>query len=58
MGSYRCAVITQDDETVSIEGHLQLEGKFQFIVYIISVCGLNKGKECSPSTSVALNLTH
>lgn len=29
MGAYRCAVITGDDQTVSNEGHLQLEGKSQ-----------------------------
>lgn len=53
MGAYRCAVIVGDDETVSFEGHLQLEGKSLFVVHVVSVCGLNKGKECSPSTSVA-----
>lgn len=51
MGAYRCAVITGDDETVSTEGHLQLEGKSQFTVHIVNVCSLNKGKECSSSTN-------
>ncbi|KAM9439435.1 tyrosine-protein kinase receptor UFO [Clarias gariepinus] len=32
MGAYHCSVIVEDDETVSMEGHLQLEGLPHFSV--------------------------
>lgn len=40
MGAYRCAVATKDEETMSAEGHLQLEGESQLIVHIVDTCGL------------------
>lgn len=46
MGAYRCTVVTGHEQTMSTEGHLQLEGKSQWIGHIvISVTLWSKERE-------------